>query len=260
MVALMDRRAHPILKHLNEVRVRALRVSIIALIFIVISLVFYRQIIDFFSAPVSGLILNNGGSLNALRLTEPWGVAARIAILTGLIMAWPFLVWEVSAFLRAGLKRSEAVYVYLVGVGSTILFAAGAMFAYYLIAPFFFGFLIRFGNNISSLALTPSIESTLGLLISLMFSMGLVFQLPLAMFALAKFKVVKPGWFASKRRWNILLAFITGAALTPTIDPLTQLLVATPIILLYELGLILIATFDSRPFKRVFGQRQEQKV
>lgn len=233
-------RTMSILAHLNELRVRFIRVLIVSVVFIVLSLIFYRQILGVFTAPITSLIEMSGGMLTALRITEPWTVAARIAILTGLTASWPVFVWEVSMFLRPGLKSNERKYLLLVAPFATLLFIAGASFTYFLLAPFFFRFLIGFGNNIQGLALSPSLESTVGLLVSLMFSMGLVFQVPLVIFVLGKLGIVPIQKFHAFRRWAILLAFIAGAALTPTLDPLTQILVAAPIIILYELGVALV--------------------
>jgi len=233
-------RAMPILAHLDELRVRFIRVLIASIALIALALVFYRQTLDLFAAPVSDLVMASGGMLTALRIAEPWTVAARIAVLVGLAGAWPVFVWEMSMFLRPGLQAHERKYLLLIAPAATALFAAGAAFTYFALAPFFFRFLIGFGNNISGLALAPSLESTLGLLISLMFSMGLVFQVPLAMFVLGKLGIVPLAKFRAFRRWAILIAFIAGAALTPTLDPLTQILVAAPIIVLFELGLALI--------------------
>lgn len=237
----------PFLAHLNELRSRMLRVAIVVVLFVILALLFYRQILDVFTAPVNTLISAGGGELSALRLTEPWTVAARISILVGLSFGWPVFVFEISRFLIPGLKPNERVYVWITAPLATLLFAAGAAFAYFVLTPFLFRFLIRFGNNISGLSLSPSLESTIGLLVNLMFSMGIVFQLPLVMFALAKIGLVKHAQFARSRRWAVVLAFFAGAALTPTVDPLTQLLVALPIIVLFELGIVLIRITTRAP-------------
>lgn len=233
-------RTMSILAHFGELKTRLLRVAIVSIIFIALSFIFYRQILDIFTAPISTIIESSGGMLTALRIAEPWTVAARIAILCGLTASWPVLVLEMSLFLRPGLKSNERKYLLLIAPFATLLFAAGASFTYFVLAPFFFRFLIGFGNSVSGLALSPSLESTIGLLVSLMFSMGVVFQVPLVILVLGKLGIVPLKRFYAFRRWAILLAFIAGAALTPTLDPLTQIMVAAPIIILYELGVAMV--------------------
>ena len=136
-----------------------------------------------------------------------------------------------------GLKRRERNYLLLLAPFSMALFAGGAAFAYFGLAPFFFNFLLEVGGNIDGVQLEPSLENTVGLLVSLMFSLGLVFQIPLMMLALTKTGLVKTAWFAGKFRWVVLVAFLMGAALTPTVDPFTQIMVAVPIMLLFGVGL-----------------------
>lgn len=243
----MNDRAMSLMQHLDELRRRMLRASLIALALIVLALIFFRQILDFVSAPVEDVIADAGGTLTVLRLTEPWTVAVRISVLTGLTAALPVYMWEIGMFLRSGLRRREQGYLLLLAPGSALLFAAGAAFAYFGLAPYFFRFLLGVGGSIEGIQLNPSLDSTTNLLISLMFSLGMVFQIPMVMLGLAKLGIVDSAWFSRKRRWVILLAFILGAALTPTVDPLTQLMVALPTILLFELGLLLIRIFVRKP-------------
>ncbi len=233
-------RTRPVLQHLNELRIRLIRVGIVMLVLIVVALIFYRQIIGFFTSGVSDIIADAGGQIASRSIAEPWTVAARVAIMSGLVAATPYLLFEIWLYLRSALKRSEKGTFLLVVPGVVFFFALGAAFAYYVVAPFFFRFLVGFGSAISGLTVLPSLESTVGTLVSLMFSLGLVFQVPMVLYVLGRLGLVRHGPLARKRRWVILIAVVAGAALTPTVDPLTQLLVAVPIVLLFEFGLFLM--------------------
>jgi len=117
---------------------------------------------------------------------------------------------------------------------SVLSFAAGVAFGYYVLLPPAINFLLNFGGDIA----TPFIRigSYVGLVTSLLFWLGAIFELPIVIFFLAKIGVVTPQWLAGKRKWVVVLAFVAGAMITPTFDPVNQSLVAGPIIVLYELG------------------------
>ena len=119
-----------------------------------------------------------------------------------------------------------------------MVFACGAAFGYYVLFPPAVTFLINFGSGVA----TPLIRigSYVNLMVSLLFWMGLMFEIPVVLFFLSKVGVVTPKFLSRNRRWAVVLAFVLGALITPTFDPINQVFVALPIILLYELGVILV--------------------
>ncbi len=236
----MSARRMTVLQHMEELRKRILRASIVALVLIIVSLVYYKQILAGFTAPVQDLLSDAGSEgLIAIKLTETWSVATRLAVLLGLMAALPFYMLEVALYLKPALKAGERKYIYIMPPATTLLFAAGGAFAYYVLAPFFFRFLINISSGISGTEVRPTIETTVGLLISFVFWMGIVFEIPIVMFLLAKAGILTSKALAGKRRWVILIAFILGAAITPTVDPLTQAVTAAPVIVLFEVGYLL---------------------
>jgi sec-independent protein translocase protein TatC len=143
-------------------------------------------------------------------------------------------VW---AYVAPGLTRKERRYVIAVIPGATICFTLGVAFAYFALLPAALGFLLGFGDP--NIRVVPTIESYVKFVSRLMIATGLIFEMPLVMFFLAKLRLVNPKLLGSVRRYVIVAAFIVAAVVTPTPDPFNQLLVAVPILVLYEVGVLL---------------------
>jgi len=140
-------------------------------------------------------------------------------------------------FVSPALTRTEKRYVYVLLPSIFILFIIGALFAYYVLLPRGMNFLLTFNTDIAKPMI--KIGDYISLVTTLIFWIGLCFEIPLIIFFLAKIGVVKTKWLTKFRKFAILLAFVVGAVITPTFDPVNQSLVAVPIIFLYELGILL---------------------
>ena len=158
-------------------------------------------------------------------------------MLVGFATAFPVVLYQVIMFVRPGLKGNERRTLYLLLPGGTLLFIAGAAFAYYLVIPPAIHFLLQFGGEIA--LVTPRLSSYVTLVSTLVIWMGLIFELPIVMYLLAKLGVLRPRALSRQRRWVILFAFVLAAIVTPTVDPVTQTMVAAPVVVLFELGLLL---------------------
>lgn len=133
-----------ILDHLNELKKRLFRVAIVALIFIGIAVGNFQRIFDLFTNESRRLIEAAGGDIIQLTLTEAWVAAAKLAIMVGLVAALPYFLWEMSMFFRPGLKSSEQKYIYFLIPGALISFGLGAAFAYLILIPRLFEFMLQF--------------------------------------------------------------------------------------------------------------------
>ena len=240
-----------ILDHFKEIKKRLIRYFIFLTIFTVSSLIFFKQIIQIFIEPANKILLEAGadGQIVFGRVTEAWGAAARVSIILGISLSIPFLLGEVIFFLRPGLRGKEKLYIYLLIPLCFIFFISGAFFSYFFVIPSALNFLITFGDDIAQPMI--NIGPLTALMFSLMFWMGIIFQIPLIMFLLGRLGIITHKSLKRFRRWVILLAFVLGAIITPTVDPITQITVALPMILLYELGLIFIRITE--PEKKTFG-------
>ena len=162
-------------------------------------------------------------------LTEFVGAAIRVSLTTGIVLAWPLIMYQLAVFILPGLKSQEKKYVYFFLPLSTIVFFIGAYFGYKVLFPPAVNFLlhfIRIGNYTS-------------LMLTLILWMGIAFEMPVIVFFLSLIGIVTPKLLIKGRRYAIVCAFIVGAIITPTFDPVNQSIVALPLIVLYEAGILL---------------------
>lgn len=161
----------------------------------------------------------------------------RVALLGGISIGMPMLIYQTLAFVTPALTPQEKRWVLPVVVGAFLSFVAGLAFGYLVVLPTAYGFLFSFGQGFAEIA--PTISSYMDLTTRLLLVMGLVFETPLVIMALAKFGVVSArkllGWW----RWALVGSFVISAIATPTPDPITQTLVGGPIFILYMFGIVL---------------------
>ncbi len=220
--------------HLADLRQR-LTISVLAVVVTtIISFVFYRRIIDFLLRPADA-ITEVPGRLVFIEVTEMFGVAMKVSLVTGLVLAFPIILYQMVLFVAPGLTPREKRYLYGFLPGVLLSFVAGAAFGYYVLIPPAINFLINFGGDIAEP--TIRIGNYVNLVVMLLFWMGVVFETPAVMFLLAKLRIVSPQGFSKWRRHWVVVAFVLGAIITPTFDPINQTLVAGPLIVLYEVGI-----------------------
>ena len=233
----MNDNAMSVLQHLGELKRRLVRVAIVAVVFIAIAIAFYVQIFEVFTDTARRLIVDVDGVVAVQRITEGWVVAAKLAILVGLVAAFPYVMWELAMFFKPGLKPGERKYIFLLVPASMAMFALGAAFSWFILIPRLVEFLLRLSQPIGDPLIT--VGPLVGLMVTIMFWLGIIFEIPIFMFLLAKMGILTSGWVKTKRRWMILISFIFGAVATPT-DPISQLIVAGPTWLLFEIGMLLV--------------------
>lgn len=170
-------------------------------------------------------------------VTEMMGTYIKVTLYASLVLVLPFIIYQLVIFIRPALTKQERGYLYLLLPSVLIFFTAGAVFAYYILLPPAFNFLLTFGNDIAE----PMIKvgNYVSVLTKLVFWIGICFEIPLILYFLTKLGIIKPEWLTKYRRWAYVAAFILGAIITPTFDPVNQTLVAIPIIFLYEFGILL---------------------
>ena len=147
----------------------------------------------------------------------------------------PFILFQVVMFAAPGLTPNERRYLYTLLPVSVLAFAAGAAFGYRILFPPAVRFLLSFGTDIAEPYIR--IGNYVNLMLSLLFWMGIVFETPLVLFFLSRIGVVTSEWLAKRRKYAVIIAFVLGAIITPTFDPINQTFVAVPIVILYEAGI-----------------------
>lgn len=197
----------------------------------------------FLTQPVFEILLrpatdgNPNFELIYTEMTGFFGAYMKVAMTTGLILAMPLIIYEAIMFVAPGLTRHERRYLLILLPWITLSFIVGVVFAYYIFLPPAVQFLITFGSQIAKPQIRVS--NYVDFVSSLLFWIGVIFETPLIIFFLAKIGVVTPRTLARFRRPFWVIAFVIAAVVTPTFDPVNQTIVAIPIIILYEAGILL---------------------
>jgi len=215
--------------HLTELRQRLIKGVIAVIITTVISFIFFRPIFYYLILPAGNI------ELIYIEMTEMIGTIMRVCLTTGFILAMPYLIYQFLMFVSPALTRKEKKYVYLILPWVGLMFLGGVVFAYFILIPPASRFLITFGSDIA----TPQIKigNYISIVSRLLLAVGLVFEMPVVTTFLARIGVITPKWLASKRKLAFIFAFILGALITPTFDPINQSLVAVPLIILFEMSI-----------------------
>lgn len=230
--------AFSLLEHLRELRLRLLRCLLVWTALFLVCWVFDRELGRLILAPLQTALSHSGGSLITITLPEGFLAYLNIALVAALFLSSPYLFYQAWAFVSPGLKKKEKRAVLPLALASAALFCLGALFAYYLIFPALFNFLLEYAKDAASPE--PSLRFYLSLALNMLLAFGLAFQLPLAVFFLTALGVVTPAGLRARRRFAVLGAFIAGAVFTPP-DPVSQILMALPLIALYELSIFICA-------------------
>lgn len=224
----------PFMLHLKELRDRLLRSCIALVITVGISLfVFGERLIELLKRPAP-----DGTNFYAIDVMENISVWFKVSLWAGLILAMPFLVYQFFSYLAPGLTSKEKKFIFTILPAVVFMFTAGIAFAYFVAMPPALGFLFKFGEETIAIP-TIRISNYIDVATRLLFGVGLVFETPIIVMALAQLGVVSPQWLAGRRKIWIVIAFIVAALVTPTPDPINQGIIAIPMILLLELGILL---------------------
>lgn len=225
-----------LLEHLRELRRRVLFCVIAILASSAVSFAFYKQIIEILSRPARDLETGAGIELVFIEITELLTTAVKVSFVAGFVLALPVILYQVVMFVAPGLTGRERRYLYLFMPAALLAFAAGVAFAYYVLTPPALKFLLGFSDVATPLI---RISNFVNLMLRLLFWMGVAFETPLIMFMLAQLGIVSAQQLSRFRRYWVVVAFILAAVITPTFDPVNQALVAGPLLVLYEAGVLL---------------------
>ena len=236
---MIEQSSETLNSHLSELKFRIIKSLIVLAFFSIIAFYNCDRILDFLTQPLT--LSAPGKSFIFTGITDMFYITVNISILTGLVVAIPYIIWQLYSFLKPGLYSKEKVILLPFLIASPLLFLIGALFAFYLILPVAWNFLLSFElNNLhgdNSIYFQPRINEYIGTVFSLLFAFGLAFQLPLILNALILFGIVGTEFLRKKRRIAILLIFCIAAVVTPP-DAVSQIALAIPLILLYELSII----------------------
>jgi sec-independent protein translocase protein TatC len=229
------------MEHLGELRTRIVRALTGLLIGTVIALPFSQQIVDWLARPITKLHYE----LVFTAPAEAFWVQMKVGLIVGIFISAPVILWQVWAFIAPGLHAHERKYAAPFVIIGSLLFIGGGAFSLYVVTPYAIQFLLSYARP----GLKPMItlQNHVDFLLKFTLAFGAVFELPLALTILSRVGVVNAKMLARNRKYAILGAFIAGAILTPTPDAFNQALMAGPLIILYEVGIICARIFGRRP-------------
>lgn len=225
--------------HLLELRDRVLRIVLAVLIIFVALIPFANEIYTFLAGPLMAH-LPEGSSMIATEVASPFFTPFKLALVCAIFIAMPYILYQVWAFVAPGLYRHEQELVMPLVISSTLLFYAGIAFAYFAVFPLVFGFLVNaapFGVQVMT-----DIARYLDFVLKLFFAFGIAFEVPIATILLVRTGASTVDSLRAKRPYIIVGAFVVGMMLTPP-DAISQTLLALPMWLLFEAGLILSKYF-----------------
>ncbi len=225
----------PFLAHLEELRKRLIICAIAIGIGFAISYIFSKQLFSFLILPLTK-VLPAESRLIFTSLPEMFIAYIKVALIAGIMLAIPIVFYELWMFLAPALYQREKGYVIPFVLFSSILFVAGSLFGYFIVFPYGFKFFISFATE--DIQALPSVKQYFSFAIRLLFVFGLVFEMPVVVFFMTKIGLITPDSMKKFRKLAILSAFILSAILTPP-DVATQIMMALPLIVLYEISIII---------------------
>ncbi len=222
----------PLLQHLNELRQRLFKAFLAVILTTAFSFIYAGQMINFLASPIGG-----SKALVSIEVTENIAIFMRVAMLGGIVLGMPFIVYQLLRFLLPGLKTNEKGWLLTIVPMASLLFIAGIAFTWFVMIPSAVPFLIHF------LGITTQVRplNYFEFVTTLMFWIGICFELPLVIMFLARLKIVTARQLAKGWRYAVVGCAIVAAAVTPTVDPVNMSLVMAPLMGLYIISVILAA-------------------
>jgi sec-independent protein translocase protein TatC len=233
----------PFTAHLEELRKRLIICIIAVAVGFVISYAFKEKLFQILTHPLI-IAMKQGETLIYTGLPEAFFTFLKVSFLAGLMIASPVIIYQFWMFVAPGLYDREKRLLLPIVFLSTVFFVGGALFGYFVVFPFGFKFFLGFATD--TIRPLPSMREYLSFSSKLLLAFGLVFELPLLITFLARLGIVSVAFLTKYRKYAILLAFVIGAILTPP-DVVTQILMAVPLLLLYEISII---------GARIFGKKK----
>ena len=233
------------LEHLDELRVRLIRCLIALCVTFIICWFFRDPIFHFLTQPMRQAFPDV--KFIATAPSEALMLKMKMAFFVGIFVALPYMLYQVWAFVAPGLYGHEKAYALPFILSGTVFFLAGAAFGHYYLFPITFGFLGTFGGP--DIQFLPKVGEYYTFYSWFLLGLGLVFQLPVVIFVLARIGLVTPRLLMRHFKWAVLAAFIIAAIITPTPDMVTQSLLAIPMLGLYLVG-VGVAWLFGKPRRR----------
>jgi sec-independent protein translocase protein TatC len=234
----------PFTEHLGELRDRLIHAFIAVGLGFAVAYFFKEKLFELLTAPlVTAMAKSGNAKLIFTGLPEAFFTYLKVALLGGIVLATPVLFYEFWMFVSPGLYRDEKKYLLPIIILSLIFFLAGASFGYFIVFPYGFQFFLGFTTE--TIQAMPSMKEYLSFASKMLLAFGFVFELPLVLTFLSRMGLVTPAFLKKNRKYALLLFFVGAAVITPP-DVVTQIMMAMPLIILYEVGIIGASLFSRK--------------
>lgn len=237
----LDASSAPLMDHIIELRRRLVWAVFALIICFAISFYYAEIIYNFLTSPLDSAFGDTEAELIFTKLQEPFFVKVKVAMFAAFFLAFPILAGQLYAFVAPGLyKREKRAFLPFL-LATPVLFIAGAALAYYAVMPAAFAFFLHYEGNFGGVNLKalPSVSEYLSLVMQFILAFGIFFQLPILLLLLNRAGIVSREQLKSYRRFMIVGAFLLAAIFTPP-DPFSQVMLAIPLLLLYEISIVII--------------------
>ncbi len=245
---MVEDRELPLTEHLAELRQRLIRCLLAVVVTSAASYGVIEPIFNLLSRPLIE-VMPPGRTLIFSSYPEAFFIYIKLAITSGIFLASPYIIYQALAFAAPGLYDHEKRYLYPFVLLGSILFIGGGLFGYFVAFPAAFRFLASYQR--SGLLLLPNVSEYFSLTVRLLLGFGLAFEVPLFMVFLGLIGIIDSRFLRKNRKYALLVVFILAAILTPTPDVINQLVMAVPLLLLYELSILLVWITGGRRRPRV---------
>jgi sec-independent protein translocase protein TatC len=246
----------PFTSHLEELRKRLITCFIAVAVGFVVSFGFKERLFDILVHPLIN-VMKQGETLIYTGLPEAFFTYLKVSFLSGLIVASPIILYEFWMFVAPGLYKTERRMMAPIVLLSSLFFIGGALFGYFFVFPWGFKFFLAFATD--TIRPLPSMREYFGFSAKLLLAFGLVFELPLVLTFLAKLGIVSVEFLKKNRKYAILVIFTAAAILTPP-DVITQIMMALPLMVLYEVSIIGAKLFGKKKPKEEKADTAEKSA
>lgn len=221
--------------HLLELRTRLLRVVALIGFAVLVGTPFASDLFNFFASPLIASLPENS-SMIATQVTSPFMAPFKLLIFSAFLVSMPYFFYELWSFIAPGLFKNERLFIGPLMLSTVVLFSTGMAFAYFVVCPIIFKFFV--GIAPGSVLVMTDISQYISFVMKLVFAFGIAFEMPIATFLIVSSGIVKKSSLAASRPYLILLFFVIGMLLTPP-DIFSQLFLAIPMWILFEVGLLI---------------------
>ena len=244
----------PFMSHLVELRDRLLRAVLVILIIFLGLFTFANELYSLLAEPLL-IHLPQGSSMIATEVASPFLTPFKLAMVTAIFISMPFILYQLWGFIAPGLYKHEKSLAFPLLFSSIVLFYLGMVFAYFVVFPLMFGFFT--GIQLQGVTMMTDITKYLDFVLKMFFAFGMAFEVPIATILVISTGMTTAEKLAEKRPYIIVVAFVAGMLLTPP-DVVSQMLLAVPMWILFELGLI-FSRILTRKKVRLAKEREEQE-